>query len=137
MKASVRAGLACSFLITATVGVVAQQPSSWTISAPEAQPSGNALLARGQEAYQARCIACHGRVASAQSAGIGVRVAGTQALEARYQGQKPAALEDRKDLTPELVKFFVRKGSGVMPFFRKTEVSDRELEAIAAYLSRR
>lgn len=128
------AALACSFLATTAF---AQQSSSWTISAPKAEPNTNALVARGQEAYQARCIACHGRVSTAQSAGIGTRVAGTQALEARYQGQKPAALEDRTDLNADLVKFFVRKGSGVMPFFRKTEVSDSELEAIAAYLSRR
>ncbi len=90
------AALAFSFLMTA---VVARQPSSWTLSTPKAQPNSNALVARGQEAYQARCIACHGRVSSAENAGIGTRVAGTQALEARYQGQKPAALEERTDLT--------------------------------------
>jgi mono/diheme cytochrome c family protein len=124
--------VACAFL---TASAVAQQSSSWTISAPKATPNSNARVARGQEAYQARCIACHGRVSTAQSAGIGTRAAGTQALQARYQGQKPAALEDRTDLTPDFVRFIVRKGSGIMPFFRKTEVSDSELEAIAAYLS--
>src|SRR5262245_9810061 len=92
--------LASSSLIATAV---AQQPSSWTISAPKAQQNSNPLVVRGQEAYQARCIACHGRVSSAQSAGIGTRVAGTEALKTRYQDQKPAALEDRTDLTPELV----------------------------------
>jgi mono/diheme cytochrome c family protein len=29
----------------------------------------------------------------------------------------------------------VRNGVYVMPFFRKTEISDAELEALAAYLS--
>jgi hypothetical protein len=64
-------------------------------------------------------------------------MAGTQALEAKYKGSKPALLEERTDLTPELVRFYVRHGSGVMPFFRKTEVSDADLDALAAYLSRK
>jgi (+)-pinoresinol hydroxylase len=63
-------------------------------------------------------------------------MAGTEALEAKYRGQKPAVLQDRVDLTPEVVKYFVRHGSGIMPFFRKTEVSDADLRAIAAYLCR-
>jgi (+)-pinoresinol hydroxylase len=29
----------------------------------------------------------------------------------------------------------VRTGVSVMPFFRKTEISDQELDALAAYLS--
>ncbi len=31
---------------------------------------------------------------------------------------------------------FVRKGVSVMPFFRKTEISDTELDALAAFLSK-
>lgn len=136
MKGVSRALVACGFIIAATIGF-AQQPSSWTISAPKAQAGSNPVVARGQEAYQARCIACHGRVVSGASPGSGTRMAGTEALEARYKGQKPAVLEDRSDLTPEFVSFYVRTGSGIMPFFRKTEVSDSELKAIGAYLSRR
>jgi hypothetical protein len=64
-------------------------------------------------------------------------MAGTQALEAKYKGAKPALLEQRTDLTPDVVRFFVRHGSGVMPFFRKTEVSDADLDALAAYLTRK
>ena len=136
MKAATRALVACSLMISATIGI-AQQPSSWTISSPKAQANGSSLAARGEEAYQARCIACHGRTAVGAGAAVpGPRKPGTEALETRYKGQKPAALEDRSDLTPEFVRFYVRNGSGIMPFFRKTEVSDSELEAIAAYLSR-
>ena len=40
------------------------------------------------------------------------------------------------DLTPELTKFFVRSGINVMPPFRKTEITDAELNALAAYLAR-
>jgi mono/diheme cytochrome c family protein len=63
-------------------------------------------------------------------------MAGTAALEIKYKGEKPALLEERTDLTPEVVAFFVRKGSGVMPPFRPTEVSDDDLKALGAYLSR-
>jgi mono/diheme cytochrome c family protein len=45
-------------------------------------------------------------------------------------------LEERTDLTPDTVRHFVRNGVSVMPFFRKTEISDAELEALAAYLAR-
>jgi mono/diheme cytochrome c family protein len=48
----------------------------------------------------------------------------------------PALLEKRTDLTAALVKTYVRNGITVMPFFRKTEISDAELDAIAAYLTR-
>jgi hypothetical protein len=45
------------------------------------------------------------------------------------------ALEDRTDLTPPFIAQAVRNGAFIMPFFRKTEISDAELEALAAYLS--
>ena len=35
-----------------------------------------------------------------------------------------------------MTKFFVRKGVSIMPFFRKTEVTDADLDALAAYLAR-
>ena len=43
--------------------------------------------------------------------------------------------QDRTDLAPDLVKAAVRTGISVMPFFRKTEVSDADLDALAAYLA--
>ena len=52
-----------------------------------------------------------------------------------YKGAKPAMLEERTDLTPEIVKHFVRTGVTVMPFFRKTEINDADLDALALYLS--
>ena len=61
---------------------------------------------------------------------------GTLALAEKYKGEKPALLEKRTDLTPAIVKIFVRNGITVMPFFRKTEISDADLDAIAAYLAR-
>lgn len=60
---------------------------------------------------------------------------GTAALQVLYKGEKPAALEQRLDLTPELVAFYVRNGVSIMPFFRKTEISDKDLADLGAYLS--
>jgi mono/diheme cytochrome c family protein len=45
-------------------------------------------------------------------------------------------LEERRDLSPELIRAAVRNGITVMPQFRKTELSDSQLEAIIAYLTR-
>ena len=67
----------------------------------------------------------------------GPRHPGTQALEALYKGAKPAALEERTDLVPSLTETFVRTGVSVMPPFRKTEISDADLAALAAYLAPR
>jgi (+)-pinoresinol hydroxylase len=61
---------------------------------------------------------------------------GTIALEAKYKGAKPALLSERTDLIPAVTKTFVRKGVSIMPFFRKTEISDVDLEALAAYIAR-
>jgi (+)-pinoresinol hydroxylase len=82
--------------------------------------------ARGNEVFQYWCAPCHAP---------GARHPGTQALDALYQGAKPAALEQRTDLLPELTRAFVRTGVSVMPPFRKTEISDADLEALAAYLA--
>jgi len=89
----------------------------------------NAVFAAdGKQVYEKWCAPCH-------AAGPGHP--GTTALAALYKGAKPAALEDRTDLTSPVVKQFVRKGVSVMPFFRKTEISDVELDALAAYLSKK
>jgi len=84
--------------------------------------------ARGQAVFENWCAPCHAP---------GARHPGTQALEVLYKGVKPAALEQRTDLTPELTRAFVRTGVSVMPPFRKTEISDADLDALAAYLAPR
>jgi mono/diheme cytochrome c family protein len=81
----------------------------------------------GRLTYEKWCAPCHAP---------GPDHPGTQALDALYKGSKPSALIEREDLTPPLVKQFVRKGVSVMPFFRKTEISDTELDALAAFLSK-
>lgn len=97
------------------------------------------MLRRGEAVFQARCQACHGNYPKDRETGGLLNLPpmpGTRALEAKYQGKLPALLEERTDLTPEVVSVFVRQGTGSMPFFRPTEVSDEDLKALGAYLSR-
>jgi mono/diheme cytochrome c family protein len=96
--------------------------SAWTVSTTPANGEP-----RGYAQYQNYCSVCHGE---------GVGKPGTLALQAKYKGAEPALLDKRTDLTPQLVKTFVRNGVSIMPFFRKTEISDADLDAIAAYLTR-
>jgi mono/diheme cytochrome c family protein len=81
----------------------------------------------GKQIYQYWCWNCHGE---------GPGKPGTQALAAKYKGSKPAILDQRTDLTPTLTKFFVRKGISIMPPFRKTEITDAQLDALEVFLAR-
>lgn len=82
-------------------------------------------IEKGHKVYDKWCFPCHG---------TGLGKPGTDSLAAR--GQKPAVLEERTDLTAPVIKTFVRHGVLFMPMFRKTEVSDADLDAIVAYLTR-
>ncbi len=81
----------------------------------------------GRVVYEKWCAPCHDP---------GINHPGTHALMAKYSGTKPAALVDRTDLPPDIVKHFVRHGITIMPPFRKTEISDAELDSLAGYLAR-
>lgn len=85
-------------------------------------------IERGQHVFATWCAPCHA---------AGPKHPGTQALEALYKGAKPAPLEQRTDLAPSITSTFVRTGVSVMPPFRKTEISDADLAALAAYLAPR
>lgn len=91
-------------------------------------PAVQAAELTGQEVYDRWCGFCHD---------AGPMKAGTIALQDKYKGAKPAALLERNDLTPDLVKFFARNGFNYMPRFRKTEISDAELNALANYVARK
>ena len=85
--------------------------------------------ANGQAVYNHWCAPCH-------AAGPGHP--GTQSLEIKYRDSKiTSVLEERDDLTAEFVKTIVRNGILSMAPFRKTEITDSELDAIVAYLSKR
>lgn len=85
----------------------------------------DAEIEHGHKVYQKWCYPCHGP---------GADKPGTASLLAR--GQKPAVLEERTDLTAPMIKTFVRHGVLYMPTFRKTEISDADLAAVSAYLTK-
>jgi mono/diheme cytochrome c family protein len=96
----------------------------WTpapVTAKPGQPPGYVQ-------FQLACSVCHG---------TGPGKPGTSALAAKYKGATPALLEERTDLNPAYIKQVVRQGLYVMPFFRKTELSDADLNTIVTYLTRK
>ena len=121
------------------VNVFAGEPlsqSAWSTVPAKPDPAlRDPLLRRGQEVFRQRCLICHGPIPEQVVAGGIPPMPGTQALQARYQGTKPALLEQRTDLTPEYITVIVRKGINSMPFFRPTEITNADLKAVAAYLS--
>jgi (+)-pinoresinol hydroxylase len=90
-------------------------------------PGAFAADSPGRTIYDKWCAPCHAP---------GPGHPGTQALDALYHGSKPGALEQRDDLTAPFITTIVRQGVYSMPFFRKTEIDDAELTALAAYLTR-
>ena len=89
-------------------------------------------VAHGKEVFEHYCKPCHGAGRGDDGAPM---LPGTHALTLKYRGQKPGLLEERTDLPAELIKAFVRNGVASMPPFRKTEVTDADLDAVAAYLA--
>jgi mono/diheme cytochrome c family protein len=135
------AALACSILLGSTAVSADPASSAQTAWSPLPARAGAALKdpreQRGRDVFQQRCAACHGAIPKDTIGPPSLPpMAGTQALEARYKGAKPAQLEQRTDLTPEFVKAIVRGGLNSMPFFRPTELSDDDLAALGAYLAR-
>ncbi len=84
-------------------------------------------LKAGKATFDKWCGICHGD---------GRYMGGTNGLKSKYKDEKPALLEKRTDLPVAVVKVFVRNGVGIMAPFRKTEITDIELENLAAYLAR-
>ena len=89
-------------------------------------------VSRGERLYAQWCQGCHDRLGPTRET-----LPGTTPLALRSQGTLPAALVDRDDLTPELVKVLVRRGVSFMPTFRKTELTDAELDDLVAFLVRK
>jgi mono/diheme cytochrome c family protein len=90
-----------------------------------------ASVERGRAKFEHSCAPCHG-------AGEGddgrAMLPGTDALRIKYQGALPALLEQRTELNLYAIRTFVRRGTFSMPPFRPTEITERDIEDIAAYL---
>jgi mono/diheme cytochrome c family protein len=115
--------LAFATICFGTAAVVAQ-------SGP---PARHEQIALGKQVFDANCASCHGP--GIGNPGANFRT-GTDALRVKYNGTLPALLEERTDLTPETIAYFVRTGVSVMAPFRKTEIDDAQLAALEAYLGR-
>lgn len=85
-------------------------------------------LTPGHEVFDRWCAPCHA---------AGPFHAGTAGLQVKYRGSSETpVLEQRTDLTAAFVKQIVRHGVNAMPPFRKTEITDAQLDAVATYLTR-
>ncbi len=88
------------------------------------EPPLDAHQEQGRKLFQSTCLYCHGE-----------KVWGTFALQRRL-GADQGLLEKRTDLVAPFVKNVVRNGLGSMPAYRRTELTDADVDAIADYLSR-
>ncbi len=79
----------------------------------------------GKDVYEKWCAGCHADSPFAP---------GTIYLR---QNRPPelAVIEGRTDLSAEFIRVLVRRGQGGMPSFRKTEISDTELQSLVDYLA--
>src|SRR5262249_23209279 len=82
-------------LLMLGAGAFAAAPTiSWTwfpVKEPANAPPGKIEFDRA-------CAVCHG---------VGPDRPGTSSLQVKYQGKLPALLEERTDLTPEAVRYFI------------------------------
>jgi (+)-pinoresinol hydroxylase len=120
------------------IGAVAASLLSAASLAMAERPSDSEIQ-RGREVFDKWCAGCHDPDPALQKHGdelVGRVFAGTYLLEQRYHGSEPAALAQRTDLKGAYIRQTVREGRNIMPRTRKTEVSDSELDAIVAYLTR-
>lgn len=93
-------------------------------------PSGSRLTASdGERVYQLRCGYCH------LDGGMGTNLLIKQRMAV---GESPAMalLANRKDLTADYVKAVVRQGKNAMPPQTRVDITDAELNAVAAYLGK-
>jgi mono/diheme cytochrome c family protein len=81
-------------------------------------------LARGRQIFETRCIFCHGE-------GLGHPAWQLLALK---KGKDKAEILGRPDLTPAYIEHVVRNGFIEMPPFRASEISNSDLDALAAYV---
>ena len=93
-------------------------------TAVAAEPTLTADQAKGRALFNESCSYCHGERGHATT------------LLAKRVGVENAVLEERTNLNTELIRAVVRHGINSMPWYRRAELSDRDLDSIAAYLTR-
>jgi mono/diheme cytochrome c family protein len=112
------------FFLTAGAAVAQPQDPAPQGAAPAPE--------HGRELFQHTCAPCHGKGPGLDGSKM---LPGAAALAMKYKGERSPFLEERGDLTADQLRFFVRHGTGAMPMFRKTEVTDAQIDEIAAYIA--
>jgi len=130
MRHTFSRALACALLASLSSPYV--QSADRTKAPSSGKSDVRDTLLHGKVVFDQWCLGCHGPMP-----GFGrFPPAGSYRLQQRYKGTKPAMLEDRADLTPALIRTVVRQGLPIMPPLRKTEVTDEDLDAVIAHLTR-
>ena len=80
--------------------------------------------AKGRTLFNESCSFCHGERGHATT------------LLGKRLGPDNAILDRRTNLNAELIRHVVRHGINSMPWYRRAELSDRDLESIIGYLTR-
>jgi mono/diheme cytochrome c family protein len=93
---------------------------------PGTAPTPAPVSGVGEAVYAHWCAPCHAP---------GPGHPGTESLQLKYNGLRPAVLLDRTDLAAPAVAAIVRQGVLLMAPFRKTEITDEELQLLAAYVA--
>jgi mono/diheme cytochrome c family protein len=106
--------------IIAAAGLLAISPLAGAQSA-----DAGTSVDRGHALFAGTCAYCHSPKGFAT------------ALLAKRLGPQNAALEARTDLTPAVIRTAVRHGINGMPWYRRSELSNAELDDIVSYLTRR
>ncbi len=89
-------------------------------------------IQHGHEVFTHSCAPCHGYGPGDDGRAM---LPGPAALTVKYKGARSPYLEERSDLPYPTLKVFVRQGTWSMPGFRKTEITDNDIQDIAAYLA--
>jgi (+)-pinoresinol hydroxylase len=110
--------------VAATGGLLLMLSLRAFCAEPTNAPALTEEQAEGRTLFNASCSFCHGERGHATT------------LLAKRLGAQNAVLERRTDIDIELIRHVVRHGINSMPWYRRAELSDRELESIAAYLTR-
>ncbi len=112
-------------LLTYTVFVAAVQSATFAAANDE-------LIQQGKDVYDSYCSQCHDE----NTVPDGRELAGPRALRYKYQGRMSPYIDRRADLADfKILEGYIRNGVFSMPPFRKTEVSDDDIAAIAAYIA--
>lgn len=126
-----KTALAAALMVVPAAVVMADPPPPPPYQMRAAAPAGDRLAAGrdGRALFENHCGYCH------LTFGMGTNLLVKQRLAV---GASPATalLANRDDLTAAYVHAIVRMGKGAMPPQTRVDVTDRELDSIAAWLGR-